>query len=592
PGTEKKQAKAKQPLDNALDFACKHAQRIQELLVYVRDTCPNAIKLSAKKVVVTTKNKVKKVRVLKNKTRLVAQGFRQEEGIDFEESFAPVARIEAIRIFVANATQKNMTNFQMDVKTTFLNGELKEEVYVSQLEGFIDQDNPSHVYKLKKALYSLKKHHVHDTPMIEKSKLDEDLQEKLVDATQYRGIIGSLMYLISIRPVLIYAVCLCARYQDTDYDFQFNKIHLYCDNKSAIPLFYNNVQHSRAKNIKRTIQFLDREARYEKHVSKNVEMSGRGSERVMVAMVLVHKSSIRFTINKKKVSLDVDMFREILEICPKVPRQEFEDLPLEQDILSFIKKTPKLKYVQKKADSDTSPKKKLVQATKGTKIKTKAKVAKSNKKKQTGKKPKAKGLAVLSEVALTKVGYQKKQERLSHITCKWLSDVILDPNKTYEEHDEEEEEYDDEFNLEEDENIDEEEDDDVTVELYKDVNVNLGNKDADMTYADQDVATPVIEKNVIESLEATILTRSSSQPQSSYKAAATLFEFKLTKILIDKMEKKKSFDVADYKRELYDALVKSYNNNKDIFESYGEVFSLKRSQDERDKNQDPSARSE
>ncbi|GJR75556.1 retrovirus-related pol polyprotein from transposon TNT 1-94 [Tanacetum coccineum] len=95
-------------------------------------------------------------RVLKNKARLVAQGFRQEEGIDFEESFSPVARIEAIRIFVANAVNKNMTIFQMDVKTAFLNGELKEEVYVSQPEGFVDQEYPSHMYKLKKALYGLK----------------------------------------------------------------------------------------------------------------------------------------------------------------------------------------------------------------------------------------------------------------------------------------------------------------------------------------------------------------------------------------------------------------------------------------------------
>ncbi|GJX79651.1 hypothetical protein Tco_0327800, partial [Tanacetum coccineum] len=85
-----------------------------------------------------------------------------------------------------------------------------------------------------------------------------------------------------------------------------------------------------------------------------------------------------------------------------------------------------------------------------------------------------------------------------------------------------------------------------------------------------DVATPVIEKNVTESLEATVLTRSSSQPQSSYEAAATLSEFELTKILINKMEKNKSFDIVDYKREPYDALVKSYNTDKDIFESYGE----------------------
>ncbi|GKA29309.1 retrovirus-related pol polyprotein from transposon TNT 1-94 [Tanacetum coccineum] len=77
-------------------------------------------------------------------------------GINFEESFAPVARIKAIRIFIANATSKNMIIYQMDVKTAFLNGELKEEVYVSQPEGFIDPDYPTYVYHLKKALYGLK----------------------------------------------------------------------------------------------------------------------------------------------------------------------------------------------------------------------------------------------------------------------------------------------------------------------------------------------------------------------------------------------------------------------------------------------------
>ncbi|GJS73549.1 retrovirus-related pol polyprotein from transposon TNT 1-94 [Tanacetum coccineum] len=94
--------------------------------------------------------------VLKNKAQLVAKGYRQEEGINFEESFASVARIEAIRIFIANSASKNITIYQMDVKTTFLNGELKEEVYVSQPEGFVDPDHPTHVYRLKKALYGLK----------------------------------------------------------------------------------------------------------------------------------------------------------------------------------------------------------------------------------------------------------------------------------------------------------------------------------------------------------------------------------------------------------------------------------------------------
>ncbi|GJW03817.1 retrovirus-related pol polyprotein from transposon TNT 1-94 [Tanacetum coccineum] len=94
--------------------------------------------------------------VLKNKARLVAKGYRQEEGIDFEESFAPVARIEAIRIFIANAASKNMVIYQMDVKTAFLNGDLQEEVFVSQPEGFEDPKHPTHVYRLKKALYGLK----------------------------------------------------------------------------------------------------------------------------------------------------------------------------------------------------------------------------------------------------------------------------------------------------------------------------------------------------------------------------------------------------------------------------------------------------
>nr|GEX29578.1 retrovirus-related Pol polyprotein from transposon TNT 1-94 [Tanacetum cinerariifolium] len=94
--------------------------------------------------------------VLKNKARLVPKGYNQEEGIDFEESFAPIARLEAIRIFIANDASKNMTVYQIDVKTALLNGELKEEVYVSQPKGFVDPDHSTHVYCLKKAPNGLK----------------------------------------------------------------------------------------------------------------------------------------------------------------------------------------------------------------------------------------------------------------------------------------------------------------------------------------------------------------------------------------------------------------------------------------------------
>nr|GFB59454.1 hypothetical protein [Tanacetum cinerariifolium] len=94
--------------------------------------------------------------VIRNKSRLVVRWYRQEEGFDFEESFSPVARMEAIRIFLAYAAHKSFYVFQMDVKTAFSHGSLKEDVYVCQPEGFIDVDHPSHVYKLKKALYGLK----------------------------------------------------------------------------------------------------------------------------------------------------------------------------------------------------------------------------------------------------------------------------------------------------------------------------------------------------------------------------------------------------------------------------------------------------
>nr|GFB35549.1 copia protein [Tanacetum cinerariifolium] len=167
--------------------------------------------------------------ILKNKARLVTRGYRQEEGIDFEESFAPVDRLEAIRIFLAYPAHKNMVVYQMDVKTAFLNGNLREEVYVSQPDGFVDPDNPNHVYKLKKAcprgifinqskyaLESLKKYGFEsydpvDTPMVEKSKLDEDREGKVVDPSHYHGMIGTLLYLTASRPDLQFAICMCAR---------------------------------------------------------------------------------------------------------------------------------------------------------------------------------------------------------------------------------------------------------------------------------------------------------------------------------------------------------------------------------------------
>ncbi|GJW13291.1 putative ribonuclease H-like domain-containing protein [Tanacetum coccineum] len=93
--------------------------------------------------------------VIKNKARLVAQGYTQEEGIDYDEIFAPVARIEAIRLFLAYASFKDFMVYQMDVKSAFLYGKIEEEVYVYQLPGFEDPYFPDRVYKVEKTLYGL-----------------------------------------------------------------------------------------------------------------------------------------------------------------------------------------------------------------------------------------------------------------------------------------------------------------------------------------------------------------------------------------------------------------------------------------------------
>ncbi|GJR12514.1 retrovirus-related pol polyprotein from transposon TNT 1-94 [Tanacetum coccineum] len=123
--------------------------------------------------------------ILNNKARLVARCYRQEEGIDCEESFALVARLEAIRIFLAFSAHMNMVVYQMDVKTAFLNGNLREEVYVSQPDGFVDLYNPNHVYKLKKALYGLKQapHAWYD--MLSSFLISQDFSEGSVDPTLF-----------------------------------------------------------------------------------------------------------------------------------------------------------------------------------------------------------------------------------------------------------------------------------------------------------------------------------------------------------------------------------------------------------------------
>nr|GFA48042.1 retrovirus-related Pol polyprotein from transposon TNT 1-94 [Tanacetum cinerariifolium] len=143
---------------------------------------------------------------IRNKARLVTVGYSQQEGIDYDDTFTPVARIEVIRLFLAYAAHKDFRVFQMDVKTTFLNGIFKEEMYVGQPPGFVSKQYPDHVYALDKALYGLKQApRACSHSMVEQAKLKLDLAERPVDHTDYRSMIGSLMYVTSSRPDIMFA---------------------------------------------------------------------------------------------------------------------------------------------------------------------------------------------------------------------------------------------------------------------------------------------------------------------------------------------------------------------------------------------------
>ncbi|GJY56485.1 putative ribonuclease H-like domain-containing protein [Tanacetum coccineum] len=199
---------------------------------------PNGKKAIGSKEVFRNK-KYERGIVIRNKARLVAQGYTQEEGIDYDTFFAPVPRIEAIRLFLAYASFKDFVVYQMDVKSVFLYKKIEEEVYACQPPGFEDLDNPDRVYKVEKALYLstymldngfqrgkidktlfIKRHNGELTFFLGlqvKQKKDGIFisQDKYVEeiSKKFRSMIGSLMYLTSSRPDIMFAVCVCARYQ-------------------------------------------------------------------------------------------------------------------------------------------------------------------------------------------------------------------------------------------------------------------------------------------------------------------------------------------------------------------------------------------
>ncbi|GJS41381.1 retrovirus-related pol polyprotein from transposon TNT 1-94 [Tanacetum coccineum] len=250
--------------------------------------------------------------VLKNKARLVTQGFRKEEAINFEESFAPVARIEAIRIFVAYATNKNMMIFQMD-------------------------DNPSHVYKLKKALYGLKQaprawYDMLSSFLISKQfskgavdlmlftrKAGNDLLlGKPVDATPYRGMIGSLMNLISTYADADHAGCQDTK-RSTSGSAQFLAQQIELDN--ALVALENRRIIGKC-NMRINPGMKPKEPTYQVALDA-------------LALTTCYPAFL-ITAEVPKFSVNVKVFRDILNICLRILGQEFDEPPSEEEALSFI----------------------------------------------------------------------------------------------------------------------------------------------------------------------------------------------------------------------------------------------------------------
>nr|GEV40219.1 hypothetical protein [Tanacetum cinerariifolium] len=229
--------------DHPLDQEELLESKLQEVWTLV--DLPNGKRVIGTKWVFMNKKDEKGI-VIRNKARLVAQGHTQDEEIDYDKVFAPVARIEAIRLFLAYASFKDFVVYQMDVKSVFLYRKIEEEVYVCQPPGFEDLDFPDRVYKVKKALYELHQApracstrkelcNVFERLMHEKFQLSSMgeitfflglqvkqkkdgifiSQDKYVDEIlkKFRSMIGSLMYFTSSRPDIMFAVCACARYQ-------------------------------------------------------------------------------------------------------------------------------------------------------------------------------------------------------------------------------------------------------------------------------------------------------------------------------------------------------------------------------------------
>nr|GEW86582.1 retrovirus-related Pol polyprotein from transposon TNT 1-94 [Tanacetum cinerariifolium] len=299
------------------------------------------------KVMVITLNWIYKVKldelggILKNKARLVARGYRQEEGIDFEESFAPVAKLEAIRIFLAYVAHKNMVVYQMDVKTAFLNGNPREEVYVSQPNGFLDQDNPNHVYNLKKALYGLKQAPRVWYDMFLSFLISQDFSKGSVDLALFIRRNENDLLLDSSVALTTFAYADHAGCQDTRRNtsgsYNFWKKDLLAAHQKAkeccnitmdmtidqqVALDEALVPHASRLRIRK------RNFRLKSYISSK--------ESTLQLVYDVLRLTPFFKMDNKKHIVNLEYFREMLHICPRLLGQKFDEPPFKEEILAFL----------------------------------------------------------------------------------------------------------------------------------------------------------------------------------------------------------------------------------------------------------------
>nr|GEU90876.1 hypothetical protein [Tanacetum cinerariifolium] len=278
------------------------------------------------------------------------------------ESFAPVARLEAIRIFLAFATHKNIVVYQMNVKTAFLNGNLREEVYVSQPDGFVDPDPTLFICRngndLLLALESLKKYDFKscdpmDTPMVEKSKLDEDKEGKTVDPSlSWSKHIDIIYHFIKehVENGVIELYFFNTEYQLANIftkalgrdriEFLINKLGMRSFTPETLKQLTDKVDETMDMTIDQQVALDEALVPHASRLRIGKNNFPDVPEIYMQefwATTTVHHHSIRFKMNNKKRIVNLEYFKEMLHICPRIHNQQFDDLPLEEEILAFIR---------------------------------------------------------------------------------------------------------------------------------------------------------------------------------------------------------------------------------------------------------------